>query len=254
MALVLTVMFVQVVALTLPIVRSRWSGWRLMALIFVVHFGTVTFLNQIESLVYLGDKMDKGLIYGLFVMGLFVAAVFAPIAVVTLGRWKESALPDGEKSGLPELGRWAWRFFAAGGILVALYYLFGYYVAWKNPELRAYYQGTDPGNFLAQMASVVQGTPWMVPLQFVRGLMWVGLGLLVMRSMKGPWWHASLAVALLFGVPALYLLLPNPIMPEMVRMTHLVETLPYQFLFGLFLGWFFRERSHHVAHAAPVPV
>ena len=33
--------------------------------------------------------------------------------------------------------------------------------------------------------------------------------------------------------------LPNPMMPEAVRLTHLVETLPYQFLFGWFVAWLF---------------
>lgn len=258
LAVVLTIMLLQVVALAFPIVRSRWSGWRLAATIFVVYFGTVTFMSQIESLVYLGGKLPEGFVSGLFAMGLFIAAVFAPVAVVTLGKWKASPSPGEDSSSrpdlapdlAPDLGRWAWRVAAAGVVFLALYYLFGYYVAWKNPELRAYYGGSDPGSFLAQMSSVVQATPWMLPLQFVRGLLWVGLGLLVIRSMKGAWWQAGLATALLFAVPSLYLLFPNPIMPDVVRTMHLVETLPYQFLFGWFLAWFLRGRTSPVGEVA----
>ena len=141
------------------------------------------------------------------------------------------------------LGRWGWRVAAAGLVYLCLYYLFGYYIPWQNPEIRAYYGGTDPGSLLAQMKTVAQGTPWMIPFQFVRGVLWVLLGLLVVRSMRGPWWHAGLATAILFSVPALYLLFPNPVMPDFVRMTHLVETLPYQFLFGWFLAWFIGARQ-----------
>ncbi len=254
LGLVLAVMFAQVVALSLPIVRSRWHGWRLTATIFLVHFGTVTFLNQIESLVYLDDKLPDGFVSGLLSMGLFTAAVFAPIAVVTLGRWRPAPSPAGETARPGTgLGRWAWRVPAAGVVYVALYYLFGYYVAWQSPELRAYYGGTDPGSFLAQMSGIVRTTPWMLPLQFVRGLGWVALGLLVIRAMKGAWWQGGLATALLFAVPCLYLLLPNPMMPEVVTRLHLVETLPYQFLFGGFLAWFFRARPSPVAHAASGP-
>jgi hypothetical protein len=61
--------------------------------------------------------------------------------------------------------------------------------------------------------------------------------------MRGPWWEAGLALALLFAVPTAYLLFPNPLMPETVRMTHLVETAPYQFLFGWFVGWLFARTS-----------
>ena len=246
LTLILAVMFAQVVALAIPIVRSRWNGWRLAASICVVYFGTVTFMNQIESLVYLDDMMPEGFVSGLFLMGAVIAAVFSPIAVLTLGRWK--AIPESMKAPAPalRLGKWGWRIAAAGLVYLCLYYLFGYYIPWQNPEIRAYYGGTDPGSLLAQLNSVAQNTPWMIPFQYLRGVLWVLLGLLVLRSMRGPWWHAGLATALLFAVPALYLLLPNPIMPDFVRMTHLVETLPYQFLFGWFLAWLCGARQGRV--------
>lgn len=234
--IVLLVMILQTIALAYPIVRSGWSGWRLSVAVFVLFFGTVTFMSQIESLVYMGDQMPEGMQSGIFAMGLFIAAVFAPIAVLVLGRWQ----PDG-REGLPD----SWipraglrgRIVTAGVIYLALYYLFGYYVAWKSPELRDYYGGTDPGSFLAQMTSVISGTPWMLPLQFVRGLLWVALAVLVIRMMGGRRWEPALALALLFSVPSLYLLFPNPLMPDAVRLVHLVETLPYQLLFGAFAGW-----------------
>ncbi len=56
---------------------------------------------------------------------------------------------------------------------VVLYYLFGYYVAWQNPEARLYYSGTTEVKSLYQiMRSTVTGTPWMLPFQFGRGLLW----------------------------------------------------------------------------------
>lgn len=243
LALVLAIMFAQVVALAIPIVRTRWSGWRLVAAMVIVYFGTVTFMNQVESLVYLDDKMADGFLSSLFLMGFVIAAVFSPIAVVTLGKWK--AIPESmQVPGLAlRLGKWGWRIAAAGFLYLCLYYLFGYYIPWQDPDIRAYYGGTDPGSFLAQMQTVAQGNPWMIPFQYLRGVLWVLLGLLIMRSMRGPWWHAGLATALLFALPAVYLLFPNPVMPEFVRMTHLVETLPYQFLFGWFLAWFCSARQ-----------
>ena len=60
MALVLIVMLLQTVALAYPIVRSKWRGWKLALAVFLLYFGTVTFMSQIESLVYLGGKMPNG--------------------------------------------------------------------------------------------------------------------------------------------------------------------------------------------------
>jgi len=88
MAIVLIVMLLQTVALAYPVIRSKWSGWKLALTVFLLYFGTVTFLSQIESLVYLGGKMPNGMLLGLFAMGFFTAAVFSPIAVLVLGKWK----------------------------------------------------------------------------------------------------------------------------------------------------------------------
>jgi hypothetical protein len=239
----LAIFFCQVVALSVPILRSRWRGWLLAATIFTVYFGTVSFMSLIEAAVYLDNKMPQGMVQGLFLMGLVTAAVFSPIAVWILGKWK-AAPGSGDATGARlDLGPWAWKVLFAGLLFLVLYYVFGYYIAWQDPDLRAYYGGTDPGSFVAQMVSVMQATPWMVPLQFLRGLLWVGFGLLIIQSMRGSWWEAGLATSLLFAVPALYLLFPNPVMPDFPRMTHLVETLPYQFLFGWFLAWFVTGRE-----------
>ena len=258
LGLVLFLCLCQTVALAYPVLRSRWHGWLLAAAIFIVHFGTVTFMGQIESLVYIRDKMPAGMLSGLFLMGLVSAAVFAPILVLVLGRWR-----SGEAVGEPASPRprmpvraWAWKLALGAAVMLAIYYLFGYYVAWQNPVLRDYYGGTDPGTFFAQMRKVVTDTPWMVPFQYLRALLWVLLALPVIRMMRGRWWEAGLAVSLLFAVPALYLLLPNPLMPEAVRMTHLVETAPYQFLFGWFVAWLFRRgggstQDHQVGEAVP---
>jgi magnesium-transporting ATPase (P-type) len=243
LSLVFVIFFLQALAISIPVLWSRWTGWRLAAAIFVVYFGTVTVVTQIESLVYLGDKMPAELLAGLLAMGCFVAVVFAPLCVLILGRWKSRAAIDDEQAPVLNLGRWGWRVAVAGLVFLCLYYLFGYYVAWQDPELRAYYGGTDPGSFLAQMKSVARDTPWMIPLQYVRGSLYVGLGLLVIVTMRGPWWRAGLAMAMLLAVPTLYLLLPNPVMPDFPRITHLVETLPYQFLFGWFLAWFLVARA-----------
>jgi hypothetical protein len=243
LAIVVGVALLQTIALAYPVIRSRWHGWLLAATVFVLYFGTVTFLSQIESLVYLNAHMPPGMQAGIIWMGLFNALVFAPILVLVLGRWRRGAGDDTSLRLRMPATTWAWKLGAGAALFVLLYYVFGYYVAWKNPALRAYYGGTDPGSFLAQMSGTVRGTPWMLPLQFVRGILSVLLALPVIRMMQGRWWEAGLAVSLLFTVPAAYLLFPNPVMPEAVRLTHLVETAPYLFLFGWGVAWLFTRES-----------
>jgi hypothetical protein len=92
------------------------------------------------------------------------------------------------------------------------------------------------------MRSVLRDTPWLVPLQIARALLWAAIAVPIVRMMRGPWWQAGLAVALSFAVlMCAPLLLPNPLMPPAVRMAHLLETSTSNFVFGwlvaLILCW-----------------
>ena len=249
-ALVITLMFLQTVALAYPVLRSRWLGWKLVLAVFVLYASAGTVLSQMETFIYLGDRISPEMQLGIWGMGLFTAAVFSPLLVLVLGKWRR---PAGSPAAVPEPAgrRWPlkWTLPLGAAVFLCLYYLFGYYVAWKDPALREYYQGTDPGSFFAQMRNVIESTPWMLPLQYVRGLLWTLLALMAVRMIKGPWWEAGIALALVFTVPSLYLLLPNTLMPDSVRLTHLVETAPYQFLFGWFAAWLLARRD-----AGPEPV
>lgn len=240
MALILSIGLLQTIALAYPVLRSRWHGWRLVLTTFLLFFGTVTFMSQIELLVYLENRWAPGMLSGLFLMGLFNAVVFSPIVVLTLGEWKVDTGHVEEPRARVSGTTWTWKIAVGSTVYLACYYLFGYYVAWKSAAVRDYYGGTDPGTFLGQMTKIMQDSPGMIPLQWFRGLLWVLLALLVIRMMKGRWWEAGIATSLLFAMPAFYLLYPNPLMPHEVRMVHLAETLPYQLLFGWFAAWLFR--------------
>jgi hypothetical protein len=73
--------------------------------------------------------------------------------------------------------------------------------------------------------------------------MWVAIALPVIRMMKGQWQETALTLGLLFGVLMnTQLLLPNPYMPEAVRMMHLIETASSNFIFGVVIGWLLTQR------------
>ncbi len=77
---------------------------------------------------------------------------------------------------------------------------------------------------------------------------WTALALPVIRMMKGRWWEAGLAVALLFSVlMGFLLLLPNPYMPDTIRMAHFGEVSLSNFLFGGVVVWLL-NRHHGSLH------
>jgi hypothetical protein len=247
----LAVCFLQVVVLTHLILRSRWTGWRLVATVFVVFYGVMTFMPQIESAVFL-NRLPPGTLSRLFLMGLLIAVPFSVLAVLILGKRKSDAVDTEPNSRLVmPPSEWVWKLAVIGLVYVILYFTFGYFIAWKNPAVPEYYGGTDPGSFFAQMGTVLRGTPWLIPFQILRAMFWVALALPVIRMLKGQWPETAVALGSLFAVMTAPLLLPNPYMPEPVRMAHLVETASSNFIFGVFIGWLLMQR-HAVPKAALV--
>jgi hypothetical protein len=229
----LVVSLINTAVLAYITLRSRWAGWKLMLTIFVLFYGVVTVMTQIESAFFI-TRLPPGMLSRLFIAGAIMAAVFAPLVVLILGKGKSQSKENVYQSRLRmTAGTWAIKLSVIVVAYVLIYFTFGYYIAWSNAAVRSYYGGNDPGSFVAQMTSVLRDTPTLLPLQVVRALMWTALAVPVIKMMKGAWWEAGLAVALLFGVLMnTQLLLPNPFMPHEVRMTHLLETATSNFLFG----------------------
>jgi hypothetical protein len=70
------------------ILRSRWHGWMLVGAIFVNMYGISTVASQVETVAFLSNKLPQGMIRAIFVQGVIAAALFAPLAVLLLGRWR----------------------------------------------------------------------------------------------------------------------------------------------------------------------
>ena len=242
--LLLTVCLLQVMVMTHLILRSRWTGSLLVAAVFFIFYGVTTFMPQIESAVFL-TRLPPGTLPRLFLMGVLIAVPFSVLAVLILGKRKAGVVDTQPNSRLVmPASEWAWKLVVIAVVYVILYFTFGYFVAWRRPGVAEYYGGVDPGSFLAQMRIVLRNTPWLVPFQILRALCWVALALPVIRMLKGKWLETALSIALLFAVVMnAPLLLPNPYMPEPVRMAHLVETASSNFIFGVFVGWLLTQ--HH---------
>jgi hypothetical protein len=247
--LLLAVCFLQVVVLTHLIIRSRWAGWRLVATVLLVFYGVMTFMPQIESAVFL-NRLPPGTLPRLFLMGALVAAPFSVLAVLILGKRKAGTVDPGpDPRVLMPASEWAWKLAVIALVYLILYFTFGYFIAWKDPAVPQYYGGTDPGSFFAQMRAVMRDMPSLIPFQILRAMLWVALALPVIRMLKGQWPETAIALGSLFAVMTAPLLLPNPYMPEEVRMAHLRETASSNFLFGMFIGWLLTQR-HSFAKVA----
>ena len=241
----LTLFFVSLITAavwTYVILRSRWSGWKLVLRVFFVYFGVSTVMSQIET-AYFVTRLPQGMLPRLFLAGLIIAAVFAPLAVLILGRARSRENSGDIRLKMP-VSTWILKLFLIVIAYLFLYFTFGYVFAWRNPAVREYYGGSDPAGFISHITSLLHNEPMLFVLQAVRALLWTALAVPIIKMMKGDWWHAGLAVALLFGVFMIApLLLPNTLMPEEVRMAHLLETSTSNFLFGWLIVLLLRRNN-----------
>ena len=213
---------------TYIILRSRWTGWKLIVTVFLVFFGVSTVMSQIET-AYFVTRLPPGMLPRLFLAGLIIAAIFAPSAVLILGKAKAHEMT----ADTQRVSTGVVKILSIVIAYIVIYFTFGYFIAWRNPAVRIYYGGSDPAGFISHIASLIRNEPMLFLLQAIRALLWTALAVPVIKMMKGQWWHAGVAVALLFGVfMTAPLLLPNALMPNEVRMAHLVETATSNFLFG----------------------
>jgi hypothetical protein len=234
-------------ALLLLLVRtSRLSGLRLMLLTAGAYYFVKTVTSQIEA-VYFMPNVTGPMLPALLAMTLPATLGLAPLAVLLGGRLRRSALD--ETPGLAPLPMGKGEAWLKVGVLSALVYpalffLAGWFIAFRSDALGAFYGGPQGPTFFSHLAVVFSKDPFIPVLEMLRGALWVGCAYLILQSTKGPWWLGALQVALWFALLQNDVhLLPNPLMTAEIRLFHFLETGSSNFLFGLCIGWLL-SRSH----------
>ena len=128
------------------------------------------------------------------------------------------------------------------GLIVypAIYFLAGYFIAWQSEAVRVYYTASpELKSFLQIMGENFQSGLYY--FQVFRGIMWSILGLVILHSLVARHWaFRGLILGTLFALlMSSQLLLPNPYMPDQVRLAHALETSTSNFIWGFAIafGW-----------------
>lgn len=236
---------IQALVVAYLVLEARWSGGKITGALFLVFFNTFV-QATIESVVYLGGKVTSQLNVQMPITGAIIGVLFAPFAVWVMGGFgRARATPQIEHVRWSP-GDWVGKVAALVVVILAVYYLCGYYIAWQNPELRQFYQGsTELKSFWVHMSGIWSAMPWMFPYQAARGLLWVAMTLPGIWMLRGSRARVALGGALMYAAlgGSTMLLLPNPLMPPAVAHTHLVETAVSGLMFGAFVGWTMARRE-----------
>lgn len=126
-----------------------------------------------------------------------------------------------------------------------IYFLAGYFIAWQFADVRLFYSGTtEMAPFLSIMMDNV--TSGLYFFQILRGVLYILIALQVLAVTRGSLIHKGVILGLLFAfLGSSQLLLPNPIMSDMVRMAHLIETAPSSFIWGFIIAWYLGKYTQH---------
>jgi hypothetical protein len=218
------------------ILRSSWHGFALVMAVFFAMYGISTVATQADSIFFLSSRLPHGMLRALFFQGLTADALFAPLAVLILGKWRaaSSAIASPARLAAPSL---AWRIALLVVAFVFLYMFFGYFIAWQNPDLRQYYGGTNFPSFYDSLKNNWGQRPFLYLLQVFRALLFVACVFPLIRMLRVSRLERAAAVALFLSAWTTILLFPSPLMPMSVARSHFWETLGFSLTFGTFLGW-----------------
>lgn len=241
---------------------SRWSGALLILGLLLTVYGIQTFIGMIDALAYLtplGKYLGSGstpsldvpenIIVASFIVGLPVVLIVIPVTALLFGKAKKG------KNDIPGIlvsmdkQNWIFKISAAIVIYELLYYGFGYFVAWQHESVRAYYQGIDHGSFFAQMKYILGTTPFTIPFQAFRAILWVVFVYPIISMFRDKPLPGALLTAFYLSVPwiNLFLMLPN-LVPMEVGQIHFIEVFSSNFIFGLLLFWLFHKEHSSILH------
>lgn len=231
------------------IVSSRWHGWKLALLLALAYYGSFTFITQIETwYFYTEATLSPQLIPRLFLMGLSIPLIYIPFAVLICNKWKKKEINERYQNMQMPLNQLLLKLAILGIIYLIIYWLAGYFIAWQNPELRAFYG--NPGEiapFLVHTFERFKNSPDLFLLQLTRGVLFAIITMPIIIGSKVKPWLTALIAASLLAVPHLVHIMPNSLMPiASVRLSHMIETVTSTFLFGLIIVWLLHRKHYNI--------
>ncbi len=214
--------------------KSSTSGWPLILRTALLSFVLQYLITQVESLWFIDSlTISRETVFALLAGGIITSILFAIVAVAM----------GGKKTGSPEFASLnsAPQFLKVALLVVliwpALYFLAGYYIAWQSADIRVYYSGsTEMLSFWEMMK--INFAAGLYTFQIFRAIIWVAVAWYAFSVINGTRWQNAVLLGLLFSIlGSSQLLLTNPIMPEPVRMVHLVETWISTFIWGILISY-----------------
>jgi hypothetical protein len=220
--------------------RSFYFGKKLFFNIFLLTFGILGFMTQIETL-YFNNSIHMPLLMILItVISSAMIGICCSIFATKVKNKVINQLNIEYSLTLPSITQSIWKFMFLSFLYMIFYFFFGYFIAWQFPSLRSFYSGnTTILPFWTHMQNQIHTDILLFSFQILRGFLWTSIGYALLKglSVKN---HIEkyVLMGLLLSIPlATPLFIPNTFMPANVRFGHFFELLIENFLFGVILTY-----------------
>ena len=127
------------------------------------------------------------------------------------------------------------KFGIVGIIYLFIYFLFGLFIIWRIEEFRAFY-GSIENNLIV-----------IIPFQLLRGILFCAF-ILPLKNMVKTKKIFLICICMVYLSLAIDLVIPNAILPNSIRIAHLVEMTISMILFGIIVGnimWESKKPAHN---------
>jgi hypothetical protein len=130
-------------------------------------------------------------------------------------------------------------------IYFIIYNLFGYFVAWQFEATRYFYTGsTELKSFSLIILQNISDLKFVV-VHIFRGILFGIAGYIFYSLLTCSRNKTLVVMALFFGGFGFQIVLPNPLFPETVRISHYIETTLSMLVFGAVAGYIFSYKNKH---------
>ncbi|MCL4529733.1 MAG: hypothetical protein M1282_09980 [Chloroflexi bacterium] len=221
--------------------RSSFKGFAMWFQLFILSFGVQTFETQIETAYFISAfplLHGNFEVYHLILRGLITSFLFTLLVTSITGGFsrkpREANKFEVNADHAVKVSAWL------AVVYIALYMLFGYFVAWQSQELRLFYGGPAQLNsFVDQWATTLMGKPELPVFQYFRGVIWILCLIPLFKGFTGKRVELIVVSALALGLlPTAQLAFANPLMPAGVSYYHFWEVSISTGIFGALCAWF----------------
>jgi hypothetical protein len=221
--MLLIVKFVYASIVYYIIKTSSASGIRLIAYVYFAIIGLSSIMTQVETLIFLGafPALTTWQV-GQFVLASSISGIlFVPFAVLIYGRKKENNFYKDKPTFA------VFKIFILSILYVGIYLFFGYFVAYRFDAVVDFYKNrTD-----------LYSTTAFLTIQFIRGTFWVIFIMPLLNSINTYKKKVISSIFMYSLLPTIPLIIPNPVMPSLVRLGHFLEVSSSMALFGFLIAW-----------------